>query len=100
MRGRISSSTGKTTTSTKLKDTKKKVSKEQNEIEMLLVNKSFKSLLFEDWVQCDSCKKWRKIHDESLLKKKKFFCNDVGNMNCTLPEENLKAYVTLSEQSK
>ncbi|KAL6010048.1 hypothetical protein ACLOJK_000479 [Asimina triloba] len=55
-------------------------------------SKSFCSEIRETWVQCDSCRKWRKVSERGLLGTTKgpWFCSmnsDRLHQSCAIPEE-------------
>jgi hypothetical protein len=50
----------------KNKTTSAKENENLKEIKDILKHKQFKKLEFDDWVQCESCKKWRKVSGEKI----------------------------------
>jgi hypothetical protein len=50
----------------KNKTTSAKDNENLKEIKDILRHKQFKKLEFDDWVQCESCKKWRKVSGNKI----------------------------------
>ncbi|KRX04849.1 Nucleic acid-binding, OB-fold [Pseudocohnilembus persalinus] len=47
-------------------------------------------MIVEDWLQCDDCKKWRKIDStlQNLKRRKQFYCKSLG-VKCNQPQAEL-----------
>jgi len=74
-------------------------------IRRLVKAKDDEEVLFENWICCDECGKWRKIDDETLWSKiqgkPKILCKNLPGIVCGSPEENWKqTYYTVSEKVK
>jgi jumonji domain-containing protein 2 len=74
-------------------------------IRRMIKAKDNEEILFENWICCDECGKWRKMHDENLWNKlqgkTKILCKNLPGASCSLPEENWKqSYYTVSEKVK
>jgi len=63
-------------------------------IRRLVKAKDNEEILFENWICCDECGKWRKIDDENLWSKlqgkPKILCKNLPAVVCGSPEENWK----------
>ena len=42
-----------------------------------------------EWVQCDSCKKWRRMTKGHFQAAEAFYCNMIRNVHCDIPEDVL-----------
>ena len=45
---------------------------------------------YDNWIQCDDCKKWRKLNDkyfDRYSKESSFLCTNIPCFNCNIPEE-------------
>jgi len=72
----------------------------------MLKQHKVKELLIEKWLQCDSCKKWRKITDDRLYRRleklKKLLCKDIPGSSCRKSEDywDDKHFVTINNNIK
>lgn len=77
---------------TKLKEKVKSAEEERKEVKELFEKKHHKKLIFDKWVQCEECNKWRllksddKYNNEISFKNKSFTCFS-AKRSCNEPED-------------
>lgn len=50
---------------------------------------------FDKWLQCEKCKKWRKVDEENFIEyKNDFSCDKLECFSCNLPEEEIEKEYT------